>query len=68
MLSELIYFLSGEQNYTTHTDTNHNIKSSSYLLVIGGNNNKTIGVYLVDVGLFKKSGIANDLFRPEFLK
>ena len=49
------FFLRGEINYTDHTDTNHNTKSSRYQLVIRGKNAKTVGIYLVDSGLLKKA-------------
>ena len=32
-------------------------------MLIGGNNAKNIGIYLIDSGLLKKSEIAHDLFR-----
>ena len=64
MLIALTVFPRGEQKYTAHTDTNHNTNSSRYQLVVGGSNNKTIGVYLFDSILLKKSEIAHDLFSP----
>ena len=53
VLSALTGFLRGKQNYTTHTDTNHNTKPSRYQLVIGGNDAETIGIYIIDSGSLK---------------
>ena len=65
VLSVLNFFLRGIWNYTDCTYTNHNNKSSRYQLVIGGNNDKMIVIYIIDSGLFNKAEIAHDLFRPE---
>ena len=64
MLILLTSFIRGEQDYTAHTDTNHNTNSSRFQMVIGGNNTKTIGIYLIDSGLLKKAKTIHDLFIP----
>ena len=66
LLSALAGFLRVKRKYTAHTYTNHNIRPSGYQLIIGGNNDKTIGVYLVDSALLNKDEIAHDLFRPAY--
>ena len=53
--SVLSYFLRVKLNYADHTDTNHNTKSFRYQCFIGGNNAKTVDVYLIDIGLLKKA-------------
>ena len=62
VLSALTGFLREEINYTDLTDTNHNNALSRYKLVIGGKNDKTIGIYIIDIGLLNKEEIAHDLF------
>ena len=61
----LIEFLQGKRDNSYHTDTNHNVKSSRYQLVLGGNAVKCIGIYLIDCGLLKDAGISQDIFRPK---
>ena len=67
VLSALTGFLWVERNYKSCTNTNHNNNLSRHKLVIGGNNDKTISIYLIDIGLLKKAEIAHDLFRPAYI-
>ena len=46
VLETLMDFLNGKRNFTALTDTNHNVKSCRYQLIIGGNNSNTIGYVL----------------------
>ena len=64
LLSELADFPRGKQNYKAHADIKNNTNTYRYQLVIGGNNAKIIGIYLIDSGSLKKAEIAHDLFRP----
>jgi hypothetical protein len=59
----LLEFLAGDTNYSTHTDTNHNVKNYRYQGIIGGNSVKTIGNHVIDTGLLKKIAIPNELYR-----
>ena len=64
LLRELADFPRGKRSYKAHADIKHNTKTYRYQLVIGGNNAKIIGIYLIDSGSLKKAEIAHDLFRP----
>mmetsp|Transcript_29457 Transcript_29457/g.28330 ORF Transcript_29457/g.28330 Transcript_29457/m.28330 type:complete len:181 (+) Transcript_29457:1694-2236(+) len=65
VLEILMDFFSGRRNFTALTDTNHNVKSCRYQLIIGRNNSKTIGMYVIDGGLLKKIPLEQELIRPK---
>ena len=58
------WFLRGKQNHIYQTVTHHNTKSSRYQLYLGGNNYKTIVIYLIDSGLLNNSEIVHGLSIP----
>lgn len=57
-------FLSGKENHTGSTDTNHNIKNWRYQ-IIGGSGVPSIGKLAVDSDLLRLASVSEDLIRPK---
>jgi hypothetical protein len=60
---QIIQFLLGEQQHSSSTDTNHNMKNGRYHFLIGGNTLTCAGRFIIDPFLLVVAGVSEDLWR-----